>query len=51
MEFIIGLAKSPEEAELRKGRFASQFQGVGGSGVEISPENEMRREEDKLSEM
>ena len=37
--------------ELQRGRFASQFREVANSGVEISHENEMHREEDQSIEM
>ena len=50
-EFVICMAKPPGEVELRKARFASHFQGIVNAGVEITPENEARIEEDHLSDM
>ena len=50
-EFIIDLAKPNDEDELRKARFASQFQEIGDTWDEINHENEGRSEEDQLSEM
>ena len=51
VEFIRVLSRPPEEVELQKDRFASQFQEIENSGIEINPENETQREEDLVSEM
>ena len=50
-EVVIDLAQPPGGVGLQKGRFASQFQEIGNSGIEINPENDVQREEDQLSEM
>ena len=44
-EFIIDLAHHPQEVELRKRRFASQFQEIKNSRIGINPENDARRED------
>ena len=41
--FIIHLEKHHEDVELRRGRFASQFQEIGNSGIETNTENEIQR--------
>ena len=45
------MAKRPGEVEFLKGRFPSQFQEVGNSGLEIDPSNEAQRAEGQVSEM
>ena len=46
-EFINDLGNPPEEAELKRDSFASQFQEIGHSGVEINHGG--RCEEKKIS--
>ena len=50
-EFIIDAPQPPAEIELRRDRFAPQFQAIADPRVEIEGENERRCEENNPAEM
>ena len=48
---MIDSAQPPEAVELQKGISPSRFLEIENSGLWINPENEVKSEEDQLSEM